>query len=352
MKSGIHSALALFMASVFMVLAPSWVGAEVTFNQIVVFGGSVSDPGNAYVLIKQQNTPPYDDPKLLDQKDLVPCAPYAVGAHHFSNGATWVEQLAKPLGLYDDAGPAFQDTGRAATNYAIGGTRARNDATTLSCDRSTFNATPSLEQQVGKFLSDHDFYASPGALYVLDIGGNDVRDALVALLTGGDPGGIITNAVTAIGSNIQSLYIAGARKFLVLDVPNIGLTPAVSGLGGSIPVFADGLTQAFNSGLNFSLELLKEQRGDIQIVRLSLYDVITDVVKNEKLGNVKDSCIQPATPTDTAVQCPAPDTYLFWDGVHPTKAGHQIIKEEAERVLAQPLQDARQPWWVSNATAP
>ncbi|MBI3145163.1 MAG: GDSL family lipase, partial [Pseudogulbenkiania sp.] len=115
-------------------LVPGWAAAteQVTFDRIVVFGASVSDPGNAYALIKLQNTPPYDDPKLLDQEDRVPCAPYAVGAHHFSNGATWVEQLAKSLGLYDDVGPAFQDTGRAATNYAIGGTRARNDATTLS----------------------------------------------------------------------------------------------------------------------------------------------------------------------------------------------------------------------------
>src|SRR6266567_4301333 len=64
--------------------------------------------------------PPYDTLDLF----LVPRAPYARGGHHFSNGATWVEQFASPLGLTENVRPAFQGSSVKATNYAVGGARA------------------------------------------------------------------------------------------------------------------------------------------------------------------------------------------------------------------------------------
>lgn len=48
MKPGIRSTF--IMALVLLVLAPSWAGAQVTFTQIVVFGTSLSDPGNVFAL--------------------------------------------------------------------------------------------------------------------------------------------------------------------------------------------------------------------------------------------------------------------------------------------------------------
>jgi phospholipase/lecithinase/hemolysin len=66
--------------------------ARARFARIVAFGTSLSDSGNAFALRGGTNTAPdYDvDPFLI------PTAPYSRGGHHFSNGATWVEQLARP----------------------------------------------------------------------------------------------------------------------------------------------------------------------------------------------------------------------------------------------------------------
>src|SRR5262245_37149922 len=106
-----------------VLLAPSWAAAQVTFQRIVVFGTSLSDPGNAFALLGQANTPPYD---TLDPF-LIPSAPYARGGHHFSNGATWIEQLARPLGFAGDVRSAFQGSGVRSSNYAVGGARARDE---------------------------------------------------------------------------------------------------------------------------------------------------------------------------------------------------------------------------------
>ena len=73
------------------------------FAGIVVFGTSLSDSGNAFALRGGTNTPP---DYLLDPF-LVPGAPYARGGHHFSNGATWIEQFARSRVLAGSDRPAL-----------------------------------------------------------------------------------------------------------------------------------------------------------------------------------------------------------------------------------------------------
>jgi hypothetical protein len=61
----------------------------------------LSDPGNAFALAGDASMPP----DFMLSPLLVPSAPYAKGGHHFSNGATWIEQYARSVGL-GDAVPA------------------------------------------------------------------------------------------------------------------------------------------------------------------------------------------------------------------------------------------------------
>ena len=82
-------------------------------NRLVVFGDSLTDPGNAYAALGVISIPPYS---------LIPSAPYA--SHTFSNGPTWAERLAVQLESPDSGAPAFVGPG-AFTNYAVGGARAR-----------------------------------------------------------------------------------------------------------------------------------------------------------------------------------------------------------------------------------
>ena len=56
-------------------LFSGWAAADFTYDGLVVFGDSLSDSGNKYVVTGLSNTPPYN---LLDPL-LVPDGPYTKG---------------------------------------------------------------------------------------------------------------------------------------------------------------------------------------------------------------------------------------------------------------------------------
>lgn len=310
--------------------APSAL-AQARPASLVIFGDSLSDSGNAFALLGTVNTPPDYSVDAF----LVPDRPYARGGLHFSNGATWIEQLARPLGLAGAARPALRSASATAGNYAVGAARARDDKVNLN-----------LPQQVRTFLADHNGMARADTLYVVEIGGNDLRDALVAFVgtlqaTGSVPqaqaaaGAVIGEAVASIGENLQSLAGAGARRFLVWKVPNIGATPAIRGLAATNPAIlgiADSLTQSFNTALEQSV-LAPLSAAGLSIVRLDVYAKLKEIISSPAdfgLANVTSACITPSAPP---FECKSPDDYLFWDGIHPTAAGHALLAQFAASVL-------------------
>jgi len=321
MKTAHRRSLVLISSALVLVwVVPCWAASQTTFGRIVVFGTSLSDPGNVFALKGGSNTPPYDS---LDAF-LVPDLPYARGGHHFSNGATWVEQFARSLGLAGSTRPAFQGESTERTNYAVGAARAREDGVNVN-----------LSHQVGAFLQDFNGVAPSDGLYLIEMGSNDVRDALSAFASGGDGYSILQEALTAIGNNMGTLYAAGARRFLVWNVPDIGLTPALRTLDQIVPGAA-ALGSSVAVGFNFNLDLLLGSLAglpEIEIVKLDVFQVLHEITDDPAafgLSVVDRACIMPNTPP---FECKAPDEYLFWDGIHPTKAVHAIVAQDAAMML-------------------
>jgi phospholipase/lecithinase/hemolysin len=286
---------------------------------IIVFGTSLSDSGNAFALRGGTNTPPH---YLLDQL-LVPSAPYARGGHHFSNGATWVEQFAQSRGLAGSVRPAFASSGAQARNYAVGGARAYDDGVNVN-----------LSAQLAAFFQDSGGVAPADGLYVIEMGSNDIRDALVAFPSNGH-GPILQGAVASIARTIQVLYAAGARDFLVWRPPNVALTPAIRALNQVSPgaaQLASLLSQGFNAGLDGAVAQLSALPG-IHIARLDAYRLLNDIVATPAAFGLTDVTTACVTPDVAPFVCDGPDDFLFWDGIHPTRAVHAITAQEAAHVL-------------------
>jgi phospholipase/lecithinase/hemolysin len=306
----------------FFTLLPALSYADRDYDRMVVFGDSLSDPGNAYYLFGTALTPPYETLDAL----LIPDAPYSIGGHRFSNGPTWIEQLARALELKASARPVFAHNNRHKrnSNYAVGGARARNNG-------GGFDFT----DQVNIYLSQTSGIQEMRTLTVIEFGGNDVRDAIAAFAvdpSGGASAMILTEALTAISDNILSLYAHGNRKLLISNIPDLSLTPAIRTLDLLSPGSALGaamISVQFNAGLDGLIAQLQAQLPDLTITKFDLYQGLQDIVSNPQrygLGNATDACVMP----DIApYRCQIPDHYFFWDGMHPTKRGHAIFAQFA-----------------------
>ena len=276
--------------------------SEYPFSSLYVFGDSLSDPGNAFAVTGETAHPPFEP---------IPSAAYGVGGHHFSNGRTWIEVMAKEMGLSRGAKPAFRDP--ANGNYAFAGARAL-----------TFTK-PGFDTQVQMYLAVHGCVPQPNALYVVQFGGNDLRDALDAAAIGQDPAPILGNAISAIAQNIGILAACGAEHFLIANAPNLGAAPAVApeyktlvaGMSFQFnQILAGTLAAYFPTGLNF--------------YNLDMFGFVTAAsAMPEGFGftNATTPCLTFGV-TDGAF-CKDRDGHLFWDAIHPTKTAHRLIGEIA-----------------------
>lgn len=305
--------IALFALAALAPATPALAGQP--HQRFVVFGDSLSDPGNAFVLLRKLETAPFDN--------LIPDAPYARGAAHFSNGATWIEQLSLRERALPSAGPALL-LPKVFSNYAVGGATAGPIA--------PFD----LSKQVSAFLHDFSAHAPSGALYVVWLGGNDVRAALQAIAidpTFATSQKIIEDAIKSIASTLYTLHFAGARKFLIPNAPDVGLAPAIRLLGPQAQGAASFLSSQFNNALELALKSVEANLG-VEIVRLDVFGILNEVVAAPAaagLANATEPCIR--LNVTSGAFCRQPGQFLFWDGIHPTAAGHRIIAERANAAL-------------------
>ena len=294
-------------------------GSDHSRTQFVVFGDSLSDPGNYFAAYHEVSQRPFAP---------IPDAPYAMGGRHYSNGATWIEQLGHDMHAGGSTGPALRHPGNA-TNFAVGRARAR--------ERAAAFPHFDLSTQVGLFLGQTGNRAPEDALYVIWIGGNDLKDALESLpvdSTLATATGIIQQAVGTTAGNIQALWNAGARRFLLVDLPNLAITPYIIGLGQEAQFAAGALTGAYNAGLGQIAASLNALPG-IDITRFDVNAALEAAaldLSDTRIQDFDTPCLQFDVVKDAV--CRHPDRYLFWDAIHPTKAGHEVIAEAARALLA------------------
>lgn len=251
------------------------------FDQIYVFGDSLSDAGNVFKTTKGE-TPP--------------SPPYFRG--RFSNGPVWVEYLAAKLKL----------TSKPDNNFAFGG------ATTGSSRKPV----PGLLAQIKSFTATHSS-ADPNALYIVWAGTNDYLNGAT------DSTAPVNNLAIAV----KLLSAVGARNILVVNLPDLGKLPSTHASKHSNSL--NDLTNKHNSRLADSLSSLRHQlSSNINITYLDIHSLFNQVLSTpERFGftNVTNSCLSKGN------VCNKPNQYLFWDGIHPTTAAHKLFVELAFSTL-------------------
>ncbi len=254
------------------------------YSGLYIFGDSLSDAGNIALAIGANPN------QVVTDNSYIPSQPYASG--QFTNGNVWAKSFAASLGF----GSAGLPSGAGGSNYAFGGARTVADGTGLP---------PSVTSQVTNLFLAANGAAPGGALYIVEGGGNDARDALQAAAGSATPGNVIAVAAAsyaqATGAIVDDLQAHGAQHIVVWDVPNLALAPAVNALGASASFLGGQVSLAMNSAL--SARLSTESGVSIFDV-FGLENAFVAHPSAYGLVNVTDAC--------GAIATCDPSKFLFW----------------------------------------
>lgn len=294
-----------------------------SFDAIYAFGDSLTDVGNVYTATG----------------GTIPASPYVNG--QFSNGPVWVQDLATGLGL-----APLTPSLLGGTNYAYGsGETAPEPFNTSNVGTDILGSAGQLAQYEG-FLTATSSTADPNALYTIWIGSNDLADIL-ATDSANSSADILTVAEN-IDTTINDLAKLGAKNFLVLTVPDLGVTPGAAAEGSAAQSALSGLSAGLDStvvnglGPVPSLASLATTDG-LNLQVMNTYLLLDSIVASPAtygFKNVSNECVS-TTPPDitgpgplTYTECADPNSYLFWDYEHPTAPGQQIVADAALALVA------------------
>lgn len=351
----------LTATAVALMLAACGGGGD--YERLVSFGDSLSDVGS------------YETPGIA-----------AVGGGKYTvNGVgdqIWLERLADTLDL---PAPCAAQTGLNSsgslaafaapeanhpncTAYGQGGSRVThpigpwNAALTASTDPTTAfqgqlgQLTVPLATQVANHLAAHGGIFRGDDLVTALAGGNDlfmlagaISTRVTELVTGGMD--LTTATDTAVAEAVQAMGVAGAelatlvktqmlakgaQRVVVVNLPNVGLTPSSIAQGANGQALATAMTQAFNGQLAAGLA------NTPGVLLVDAYARSNDQAANPArylLSDIDTPACDGASPLNPllgySLTCTTASTltgvdvsrYAYADSVHPTPYAHQLLAD-------------------------
>jgi phospholipase/lecithinase/hemolysin len=265
---------------------------KAAYSAVYVLGDSLSDTGRMASVLG-------DD------------APISCVNGRMSNGPLYIEHVSAALGIPYNS----------VNNFAWAGAYAGYG--------NAFTGLPGILDELDEFM---DIYGQrphidKDALYIVFGGAND----FIKILGGADPFVVIPGAVNNLGAIVTTLHDAGARHIVVMDLPNIGLTPRAR-LANAV-VSCTFLTSYFNELLADKLDSL-----NFNVIRVSTFNVLNAVAANPAAYGITNI-------TDIGAYDPYNSmSYLFWDDIHPTATMHAILAGEVLNALRAAVTQQGLPW--------
>jgi phospholipase/lecithinase/hemolysin len=307
-------------------------GGGPSFNNLVVFGDSLIDVGNLA----------HADGGLLPGA----LSNYAPGM--FTDGAA-TKPSTQIVGNY-----AYQLNAALAKSYPSFGTLAPSAAGgsdyayggAVTGQNLVYSGitVPGINTQVSTYVASKP--VSPANnLYLLWGGANDILNAAEASdATASSIDAAATAAAANMNADISGLYAIGARDFIWLNLPDLALTPE----GRGLPTANDlsGAVNDFNTAFSQDVtQLVSASQPGIKLDAIDVSSLFNELVSSPDtygLSNVSSEAQGQAGIN--------PNTFLFWDGVHPTTAADQILVSETLPGIESTFVNVAAPepstWWL------
>lgn len=275
-------------------------------HNVVIFGDSLSDNGNLYEFMQHQ---------------LPPSPPYFKG--RFTNGPVWIEHVIESYFPESPAEHLF--------DYAFGGAG-------VSEEEGDDDVLFTLRREVNNYFLTHD-KASDDSLFVVWIGANNY------LALPEETEKTLQDVNAGIDHTLQRLADKGAKHILVVNIPDLGRTPAALEFDA-----VDSLTyytQEHNKLLNNTVTHLKEKYPAVEWLYFDMDEAFGNVLEYPQdygftniTGTCANSVVNEITKKSvlkmvakTTPKSDVCDGYLFFDLVHPTALAHKVLGARARKML-------------------
>ncbi|MFL6762264.1 MAG: SGNH/GDSL hydrolase family protein [Sphingomicrobium sp.] len=288
------------------------------YSSVTVFGDSLIDAGNALRLADWYGGLPFTEPV-----DAAPTADKGYYDGRFTNGLTFADLISnKYVGLttkpvfpygYEDPylglpiAPFASDPSGNSLNFAYGGAQLRQGD----------EAVPDLDGQTDAWRHAVDGHADPSGLYLFSFGANDVHDLVPKTGAWADLAtaeAALQAAADKYAHEIMQAIEIGARKILVVGVPDIGVQPYYNGVADEAARRAAG-TQ-YSQMLD---QMVQTALGGLQLptgaqLQYAGFEAMSDYVLGEMTQIYGSQAIFPLNTS----------SLVFFDKAHPTTQMHAL----------------------------
>ncbi len=289
------------------------------YTSIVVFGDSLSDTGNVAHLTEAKYgmripgpLADYTDGRFTDGDDTVPAAQKYFGV--------WIEQYAARL----PSKPIIRNSLDGGTNYAYGFALTGSGTSLLTLTPTLSVNVNNIGQQITDYLATSPVISNR-TLFIVWGGANDLLNA-----TSADD---VVKAAINQANNIQRLIHAGATQFIIPNLPPLGAVPRFNG-SPTTSVPATTASILFNQLLSAGISILHDINPGkhLHLAQLDVFSLFQQIIASPSRYSLAD-----VTTSAQDIHSIDPDTYLFWDDLHPTTRGHNILALAAEKLVSREL---------------
>jgi lysophospholipase L1-like esterase len=297
------------------------------YSGVYVFGDSLVDAGNALKLAEF-----YGDLTFSDLPDGAPSAERGYFKGRFADGYTFADLVSnKFIGVptktifpyyYEDPwigvkiAPFASDPSGNNLNFAYGGAQIRQGD----------EVVPDLEGQTDAFRHAVDGDADSGALYLLTIGGNDVRSLVPsdgAPASYAEALATLQRAANEIYEEVSQLIDIGVRNIVITGIPDVGMIPrydlgpnpdrVLTGVELERSQTATLYSAMLDGMLQQQIALLRAAFPTADITYVSLTDAVDQSIA--ALEGLYGHAIDPLVHQEL----------LFIDQIHPNAQAHALL---------------------------
>ncbi|KAI9298961.1 hypothetical protein K502DRAFT_357995 [Neoconidiobolus thromboides FSU 785] len=282
------------------------IKVPVKYDQLYIFGDSLSDYDNTYVL--SNHSSPNDK--------------YYYNGR-YSNGPTWIERLGKKLSIPNVKSFAYA----AATS-----------------DNIEFPATlvpggvPGAIQQVNEFVKYYNGHKKNGKLpksplVSFAFGGNDFPSP------GSSPQKMVNNLEKSI---VKIINEKSLNNFLIMTTTPLDITPQVKSLPKEHQIQFELITKQIGTLWSEAINRLRKNYPKIRIYTFDSRDILLKLTKQKttegvSIDEVNGSCLVKQETGENSLTtynvCSDPDKYIFYDSIHPTSNTHQYFADEIYNIM-------------------